>query len=273
MSSIASTDNTPRGSRSKLLVASVVIVTILVALLLFVKPFASGSATASASDGDKYEVTFDGDNFSGAGATHITKTTPVAARDSEEKYASPEKAGSVKHRIAEMPAASATTAPAAGAQTSAHLKKALKEQKLDSRSASGDQVQLAGDGSALAPINAPAAVQSVIAAGNVIKNFPYIWGGGHGSFQARGYDCSGSVSYAFKAANLVDQPLVAADFKTWGEPGPGKWITVYASDGHVFMFVGGVRFDTSFRDGPRGSRWQTNKRSLAGFTVRHPAGL
>jgi cell wall-associated NlpC family hydrolase len=273
MSTFPSTENTPRGSLSKWLIGSAVIVTLLVAALLMLKPFSSDATSASATNGDKYEVTFDGDNFSGAGASHAVKTTPVALRDNEEKFASPEPAGATKHRIAEMPAASSTTAPAKGAQTSAELKKALKAQKLDAKSASGQSVQLAGDGSALAPIGAPAAVQSVIAAGNVIKNFPYIWGGGHGSFQARGYDCSGSISYAFKAANLVDTPLVAADFKTWGEPGPGKWISVYASEGHVFMFVGGLRFDTSFRDGPRGSRWQTNKRSLDGFTIRHPAGL
>jgi hypothetical protein len=57
----------------------------------------------------------------------------------------------------------------------------------------------------------------------------------------------------------------------WGAKGPGKWITIYANDGHAFMVVAGLRFDTS---GARGStRWQPAGRSVAGFTVRHPPGL
>ena len=213
------------------------------------------------------------ENFSG-GEQESVKTEPVAQRDTEAKYASVESAEDVRdHPVAAMPAASTTTAPAEGTISSKELKKLLKKQKLSAESAKGDRVELASDGSALAPIGAPSEVQSVVAAGNVIKNYPYIWGGGHGSFQARGYDCSGSVSYALKAAGLVNEPMVSGRFEDWGEPGPGKWITIYANAGHIFMVVGGLRFDTSFRDGPRGSRWQTAKRNMNGFEVRHPAGL
>jgi hypothetical protein len=67
--------------------------------------------------------------------------------------------------------------------------------------------------------------------------------------------------------------MVSGDFMNYGEPGPGKWITIYSSPGHVFMFVGGLRFDTSFRDGPYGTRWQDGKRGLGGFAVTHPVGL
>ena len=122
------------------------------------------------------------------------------------------------------------------------------------------------------PPGAPAAVSEVIAAGNAIATLPYIWGGGHASFQADGYDCSGSVSYALAAAGLLSSPLVAADFMNWGEPGPGKWITIYASPGHVWMDVAGWRFDTVAL-AEDGTRWAQGGGEFAGFVERHPAGL
>jgi cell wall-associated NlpC family hydrolase len=125
----------------------------------------------------------------------------------------------------------------------------------------------------LTPTGAPDVIARIISGGNAIAKFPYVWGGGHGSFVDSGYDCSGSVSYALAAAGLLDSPLVSGDFARWGSPGPGKWVTIYANAGHVFMYVAGLRFDTSGRDGPFGSRWQSAPRSLAGFEVRHPTGL
>jgi peptidoglycan hydrolase CwlO-like protein len=122
------------------------------------------------------------------------------------------------------------------------------------------------------PAGAPAAVADVIAAGNAIATLPYIYGGGHGSFHADGYDCSGSVSYALAAAGLVSSPMVSGDFESWGEPGPGRWITVYANAGHVWMEVAGWRFDTvALAEG--GTRWARGGGEFAGFVVRHPAGL
>jgi peptidoglycan hydrolase CwlO-like protein len=122
------------------------------------------------------------------------------------------------------------------------------------------------------PPGAPPAVARVIAAGNAIATLPYIWGGGHGSFQANGYDCSGSVSYALAAAGLVSSPMVSGDFESWGVPGPGRWITVYANAGHVWMQVGGWRFDTvALATG--GTRWAQGGGEFSGFVVRHPAGL
>jgi peptidoglycan hydrolase CwlO-like protein len=122
------------------------------------------------------------------------------------------------------------------------------------------------------PPGAPAAVAEVIAAGNAIATLPYIWGGGHASFQADGYDCSGSVSYALAAAGLVSAPMVSGAFESWGEPGPGKWITVYATDGHVWMEVAGWRFDTVAL-AEDGTRWAQGGGEFAGFVERHPAGL
>jgi peptidoglycan hydrolase CwlO-like protein len=122
------------------------------------------------------------------------------------------------------------------------------------------------------PPGAPAAVAQVIAAGNAIATLPYVWGGGHGSFHASGYDCSGSVSYALAAAGLLSSPLDSTDFESWGEPGPGKWITVYANAGHAFMVVAGWRFDTvALAEG--GTRWSQTMTGTAGFVARHPAGL
>ena len=122
------------------------------------------------------------------------------------------------------------------------------------------------------PPGAPAAVAQVIAAGNAIATLPYIWGGGHGSFQASGYDCSGSVSYALAAAGLLSSPLDSTGFESWGDPGPGRWITVYANADHAFMVVAGWRFDTvALASG--GTRWSQTMAGTSGFVARHPPGL
>jgi len=123
-----------------------------------------------------------------------------------------------------------------------------------------------------APPGAPAAVAQVIAAGNAIATLPYIYGGGHASFHADGYDCSGSVSYALAAAGLVTSPMVSGDFEDWGDPGPGRWITIYANAGHVWMEVAGWRFDTVAL-AESGTRWARGGGEFSGFVVRHPPGL
>jgi peptidoglycan hydrolase CwlO-like protein len=127
-------------------------------------------------------------------------------------------------------------------------------------------------GMAQAPANAPAAVKQVIAAGNAIAGLPYQYGGGHGSFRANAYDCSGSVSYALAAAGLLSSPLDSTGFESWGDAGPGRWITVYANAGHAFMVVAGWRFDTGALP-EDGTRWSRSMRSTAGFVARHPPGL
>ena len=168
-----------------------------------------------------------------------------------------------------------------GAPTDAEIRRELKEmnqalkafRKAQRSPLARVRAGLTSGGRAQTPIGAPDVVSRIISGGNAIAKFPYVWGGGHGSFVDSGYDCSGSVSYALAAAGLLDTPLVSGAFAKWGEPGPGKWVTIYANEGHMFMYVAGLRFDTSFRDGPFGSRWQTAPRSLAGFEVRHPPGL
>ena len=135
-----------------------------------------------------------------------------------------------------------------------------------------DKAIALGNGVALPPLEAPEAVKQIIEAGNGIARTPYIWGGGHGKWQDTGYDCSGSVSFALAAAGLLSAPLASGPLMSWGEPGKGKWVTIYANDGHVFLEVAGIRFDTSAQR-VTGSRWINEMRSTEGFVARHPAGL
>ena len=126
------------------------------------------------------------------------------------------------------------------------------------------------EGNAVPPTDAPPVVKRVIAAANEIDETPYIWGGGHGSFESSGYDCSGAVSYALHGGGLLESPLDSTGLETWGEPGPGKWITVYANAEHAWMIIGGLAFDTVGGPGPRWhDPWVD---SPEGFIVRHPAG-
>lgn len=133
------------------------------------------------------------------------------------------------------------------------------------------------EGEAVPPPDAPPVVKRVIAAANEIDDTPYIWGGGHASFIAKGYDCSGAVSYALHGANLLDVTQVSGQLAHYGEPGPGKWITIYANAEHVFMVVAGLRFDTRNNIGNiSGPRWKMaapEATILPKFAVRHPAGL
>jgi cell wall-associated NlpC family hydrolase len=138
--------------------------------------------------------------------------------------------------------------------------------------ARGPVSETRSDGTAVAPLEAPDVVATVIAAGNEIATKPYKWCGGHGAWKDSGYDCSGSVSFALAGAGLLGGPLTSGGLMHYGKAGPGRWITIYANNGHVFMVVAGLRFDTSGAQG--GTRWQPpDGRSYGGFTARHPPGL
>ena len=141
--------------------------------------------------------------------------------------------------------------------------------------ASTDQGTLTNGRLAIAPVSAPPQVQAVINAGNQIARLPYIWGGGHLTYEDSGYDCSGSISYVLAAAGLLDGTMTSGQLMSWGEPGPGKWITVFATGGHTFMYVAGLRFDTVAL-AETGSRWSdrsADEPDLSSFVERHPAGL
>jgi cell wall-associated NlpC family hydrolase len=127
-------------------------------------------------------------------------------------------------------------------------------------------------GRAIAPADAPPAVKAVIAAANRIRTKPYVWGGGHGRWWDGGYDCSGAVSYALHGAGLIDSPMPSGPMASWGNPGPGRWITVYANAGHAYAVIAGLRWDTSGNTSGTGPRWHTDMASSAGFVARHPPG-
>ncbi|HEY6757926.1 MAG TPA: hypothetical protein VI318_00475 [Baekduia sp.] len=177
-----------------------------------------------------------------------------------------------------VPAASRLkTTVSPGAPSDAEVRAELREMerviKRTKHAAPGRRPQLTKGGNVEVPDGVPSAVAAIFSGGNAIARFPYVYGGGHGSFVDTAYDCSASVSYALAAAGLLGAPLTSGQLAHWGAPGPGKWVTIYANAGHTFMYVDGLRFDTSGRAGPFGTRWQTAPRSLAGFTVRHPPGL
>jgi hypothetical protein len=132
---------------------------------------------------------------------------------------------------------------------------------------------LGSDGLAVAPAGAPPEVAAVIAAANRIVGKPYQYGGGHGDWEDSGYDCSGSESYALHGADLVSRPMNSTEFMSYGEAGPGQWITSYANSGHSYLVVAGLRFDTGYNNAGNGPRWSAEMRPSDGYTVRHPEGL
>lgn len=132
------------------------------------------------------------------------------------------------------------------------------------------------NGLAAAPMSAPPAVQQIIWSGNQIIGLPYIFGGGHASFTAPGYDCSGTVSFALHGASLLATPMDSSDFMHWGGGGIGQWVTVFTNPGHAYMTVAGLRLDTSAADDPsnqQGPRWRPLRPGNGGFKVRHPVGF
>jgi hypothetical protein len=131
------------------------------------------------------------------------------------------------------------------------------------------------NGLAVPPASAPPAVKAVIAAANKIATKPYVYGGGHGAWASRGYDCSGSVSYALHGGDFLDSPMDSTGLERWGVPGRGSWITVYANRGHAFAVIAGLRWDTSGnRRGISGPRWHRNLRAATRgrYRVRHAPG-
>jgi len=138
------------------------------------------------------------------------------------------------------------------------------------------------DGKAVPPPGAPPEVVAAINAANAIVTKPYRYGGGHKSFDDSGYDCSGSISYALRGANLLTSPLDSSGFMRWGKRGRGRWITVYTNPGHAYVMIAGRRLDTGGRSRTAarsagvapgsGPRWG-GRRSTRGYVARHPAGL
>ena len=168
----------------------------------------------------------------------------------------------------------------------------------------GTRARILAGGVAAAPADAPAAVQAMIAAGNRINHFPYSYGGAHGDPSQTmsqtgpnpaavpgaeenggpGYDCSSATSYVLWGGGLGQSllgggVLVSGDLESVGDPGPGKWVTIYANAGHAYIEVAGIYLDTAAGLGnppnppPTGPRWSTVGTGPAGFVARHPPGL
>ncbi len=139
----------------------------------------------------------------------------------------------------------------------------------------GRTARVTDDGLATTPSRAPEAVGRAISAGNAIAGSPYVYGGGHGS-NGGGFDCSGAASYVLRGAGRLRGVMTSDEFRHYGERGPGRWISVYARDGHAFLVVAGLRFDTGYTgrgSGNSGPRWTTRSRPADGCVIRHPAGL
>lgn len=139
-------------------------------------------------------------------------------------------------------------------------------------SAGSDSSSGSSSGSSSSSSGGEGVIARVIAAADEIATRPYVYGGGHGSFQSSGYDCSGSVSYALHGGGLLSSPEDSSALESYGEAGPGQHITIYANAGHAFMVIDGRRFDTVAQQ-ETGSRWSSSMTSTAGYVVRHPAGL
>ena len=250
----------------RMLLAGLAVVAVLVASGL-----TTGNKPLRERDRTQNVISLDGASAPAAGAT-----ASAGVADTEAASAFVEDRSKVEHHAAIDPSEAGATADdgiSPGAPSDAEVRKALKQLERSSGGVPGERAVLNRDGTAEAPFSAPDRVARVIAAANAIAKFPYIWGGGHGSFQDNGYDCSGSVSYALAGGGLLKAPMASGAFENYGKPGPGRWITIYANGGHMYMVVAGLRYDTSGRSGPRGTRWNQNMRPSAGFVVRHPPGF
>lgn len=130
------------------------------------------------------------------------------------------------------------------------------------------------NGRAIAPVDAPPAVKKVIAAANKIRTKPYIYGGGHGRWWDSGYDCSGAVSFALRGGKFLTSPMPSGPMASWGKPGAGRWITVYANGGHAYAVIAGLRWDTAGNTSGSGPRWHEDLDAAASgpFVARHPVG-
>jgi cell wall-associated NlpC family hydrolase len=222
----------------------------------------------------------------GPAAHEVAASGLAETRDPEEAKSFPV-SPSVHHALASKPSTAAEEVVAPGAPSNSEVRAELEqmhavESAAHKREAAtmstvpgGDSI--GGNGQLPIPQGIPEVIQRVIAGANAIADFPYVYGGGHASFVSNSYDCSGSISYALAAGGLLSVPETSGQLESWGEPGPGKWITVYANAGHVYMYVniGGrwMRYDTVGRSGTYASRWQPEMRSNAGFVARHWPGL
>ena len=221
-----------------------------------------------------------------AARTPGVTTTPLPAAPSHvftipKELPPPEKrATSTRPKPKPKPKPSVPAQPATGngAPSDAEIQRELAQALGVGTADVIDQAGLTQSGMATVPPSAPAKVAAIITAANQVARAPYRYGGGHGgvggdeNWVDSAYDCSGSVSFALASAGLVSRQLDSTSFMSWGRPGKGKWVTVFANHGHAFMVVAGLRFDTVER-ARTGTRWGRVFTQINGFVARHPAGL
>ncbi len=237
-------------------------------------------AGASASASGSSAASPPASSATGAGTGSRANVSEIA--DPEEANSFPAPAG-VQHKAAKTPSKASEEIVAAGAPSDAEVKQELAQMQAVERTAKRAQQQalkpvaggnsVGGDGTIPIPPNVPEAVQRVIAGADAIADFPYVFGGGHGSFVDNAYDCSGSVSYALAAGGLLSAPETSGELESWGAPGPGRYITIEAAAGHVYMYVDGVMYNTAGRSGVYASRWQVKPVDNSGYVTRHWPGL
>jgi cell wall-associated NlpC family hydrolase len=199
-------------------------------------------------------------------------TQEVAAKPSPEPRKSPPSQEASVGSGSSLPPASAGTngtphSPPAG--VGSHL---VARAPAPSSPGAAEATATYVSGIALAPPDAPERITGAINAANTIVGRPYIWGGGHGSWYARGYDCSGAVSFALAGGGFLASPLTSGQLESWGAPGPGRWLTVYASGSHAYAVIAGLRWDTVGDASGTGPRWHLAGAVPNGFVARHPPG-
>jgi cell wall-associated NlpC family hydrolase len=260
-------------------------------LLAVVSLAACGEATVGSGGGSPETNAKQGAAKSVVPAAAVNPTSPSSASGrsgTNREVADPQEAASfpapasVQHSSAATPK-KASEAIAAGAPSDAEVRSELSQMQAVERSAKQAQKHrlipvpggesISGSGALPIPASIPPVIQKVIAGANEIADFPYVFGGGHASFVDNAYDCSGSVSYALAAGGLLGSPETSGELESWGAPGPGRYITVYANAGHTYMYVDGVLYDTAGRSGVYASRWQVGAVDNSGFVARHYPGL
>src|SRR4051794_12367522 len=232
------------------------------------------SPAAGGADASMAGITFPGDpaaepqlRFPAPVATPAPAATPVEA---------PAPIGAALTTTAVPAIPLVTTATAFGSTARVRTDGRAAIPLVTTAPAFGSTARVRTDGRAAIPRGAPRSVRAIIAAANQIIGKPYKWGGGHARLVDRGYDCSGSVSYALIGAGVLPSPLVSGSFARWGANGTGRWTAIYANRGHVYLEVAGLRLDPSPVGDPGGRsgvRWRPAIGRRPGFRVRHVAGL
>jgi cell wall-associated NlpC family hydrolase len=240
---------------------------------------ATAAGTAAAAAGTRHGSAASASSNAAASGKRVN-VAEVADPEESRSFPAP---ASVHHKAAATPSKASEQIVAAGAPSDAEVKQELAQMQAVERSAEQAQKQrltpvpggesVGGNGTIPIPTTVPEAVQRVIAGANAIADFPYVFGGGHASFVDNAYDCSGSVSYALAAGGMLGSPETSGELESWGAPGPGRYITVYANAGHTYMYVDGVLYDTAGRSGVYASRWQVSPTDNSGYVARHWPGL